>query len=196
LCADTVRNVVKPMAAAAITAPKSGGQLFLQGKHLFVETIIVDDRPTLDSLVAWMRARGKERRETTWFRDADVADSSEPIHNEVVGAVAAEAEPLVVSPYVVAELDYLVATRFGVNAELAVLAELAGGAYDLAYLDSEDVRTMCKIIDRYRDQDIGVADASLVVLASSHRTRSIFTLDHQHFTVVRPVDGGRFRLLP
>ena len=33
LRADTVRQVAKLMAAAAITAPKSGGQLFLAGKH-------------------------------------------------------------------------------------------------------------------------------------------------------------------
>ncbi len=63
LRADTVRQVAKLMAAAAITAPKSGGQLFLQGKHLFVETVIVDDHDTLARLANWMRARGKERRE-------------------------------------------------------------------------------------------------------------------------------------
>jgi uncharacterized ferredoxin-like protein len=74
LRADTVRQVAKLMAASAITAPKSGGQLFMQGKHLFIETVVVDDRPTLDTLAAWMRARGKERRETIWFRDAEVAD--------------------------------------------------------------------------------------------------------------------------
>jgi uncharacterized ferredoxin-like protein len=44
LRADTVRQVAKLMAASAITAPKSGGQLFLAGKPLFVETVIVDDR--------------------------------------------------------------------------------------------------------------------------------------------------------
>ena len=75
LRADTVRQVAKLMAAAAITAPKSGGQLFLQGKHLFIETVIVDDRDTLSRLSGWLRARGKERRETIWFRDADVADA-------------------------------------------------------------------------------------------------------------------------
>ncbi|WP_275957469.1 hypothetical protein [[Mycobacterium] fortunisiensis] len=37
-------------------------------------------------------------------------------------------EPLVVSPYVIAELVYLVATRIGVDAELAVLSELSRGA--------------------------------------------------------------------
>jgi uncharacterized ferredoxin-like protein len=71
--ADTVRQVAKLMAAAAITAPKSGGQLFLAGKPLFVETVIVDDRDTLNRLASWMRARGKERRESIWFRDAEVA---------------------------------------------------------------------------------------------------------------------------
>ncbi len=75
LRADTVREVARLMAASAITAPKSGGMLFIQGKHLFVETVIVDDRDTLGDLAAWMRARGKERRETIWFRDADVAEA-------------------------------------------------------------------------------------------------------------------------
>ena len=75
LRADTVRQVAKLMAAAAITAPKSGGMLFLQGKHLFIETVIVDDHDTLHQLAEWMRARGVERRETVWFRDADIADA-------------------------------------------------------------------------------------------------------------------------
>ena len=79
LRADTVRQVAKLMAAAAITAPKSGGQLFLQGKHLFIETVIVDDHDTLTRLASWMRARGKERRETIWFRDADVAEAIDAV---------------------------------------------------------------------------------------------------------------------
>jgi uncharacterized ferredoxin-like protein len=76
---DTVVHVAKLMAAAAITAPKSGGQLFLQGKHLFIETVIVDDRDTLTQLAAWLRARGKERREAIWFRDADVAEAIDAV---------------------------------------------------------------------------------------------------------------------
>jgi hypothetical protein len=34
------------------------------------------------------------------------------------------------------------------------------------------------------------------VLAARHRTRSLLTLDHRHFNVIRPLEGGRFRLLP
>src|SRR5215207_9879236 len=79
LRAETVLQVAKLMAAAAITAPKSGGQLFLQGKHTFMETVIVDDLDTRSELATWMRSRGAERRETIWFRDAEVADAVDAI---------------------------------------------------------------------------------------------------------------------
>jgi uncharacterized ferredoxin-like protein len=72
--ADIVRTVGQLCAAAAVTAPKSGGQLFLRGKHLFIETVLVDDRATLRRLADWMRARGKERRQEIWFRDAAMAE--------------------------------------------------------------------------------------------------------------------------
>jgi len=71
---ETVLQTAKLMAASAITAPKSGGQLFLRGAHLFIETVIVDDKETLASLATWMRGRGKERREAIWFRDAAAAE--------------------------------------------------------------------------------------------------------------------------
>jgi uncharacterized ferredoxin-like protein len=77
--AETVLQVAKLMAAAAITAPKSGGQLFLAGKPNFIETVIVDDPPTKLTLAEWMRTRGKERREAIWFRDADVAEAVDAI---------------------------------------------------------------------------------------------------------------------
>lgn len=79
LRADTVRQVAKLMAAAAVTAPKSGGQLFLQGKHLFIETVVVDDGDLLGRLAEWMRARGAERRERIWFRDAEVAEAVDAV---------------------------------------------------------------------------------------------------------------------
>jgi uncharacterized ferredoxin-like protein len=76
---DTVVQVAKLMAAAAITAPKSGGQLFLQGKPNFMETVIVDDAATKAAIATWLRARGKERRESIWFRDAEVAEAVDAI---------------------------------------------------------------------------------------------------------------------
>jgi predicted nucleic acid-binding protein len=120
----------------------------------------------------------------------------EPAHGRVVDAVASAGEPLVVSPYVMAELDYLVATRHGVDSELAVLDELAGGAYVLADFGPEDLGAARAVIARYADQEVGLADASLVVLAERYGTRSVLTLDRRHFEVLRPRQGGRFRILP
>jgi uncharacterized ferredoxin-like protein len=77
--AGTVRQVAQLMAAAAITAPKSGGQLFLAGKPGFMETVIADDTGTRHQLAAWMRARGAERRERIWFRDAEAAEAVDAI---------------------------------------------------------------------------------------------------------------------
>ena len=120
----------------------------------------------------------------------------EPQHAAVRDLVATTSDRLAVSPYVLAELDYLVGTRIGVDAELAVLAELAGGAYVLADIGPDDLHRARRVIERYRDQEIGLADASLVVLADRWGTRELLTLDHRHFDVVRPLPGGRFRLLP
>jgi len=79
LRSETVLQVAKLMAASSMTAPRSGGQLMRQGKPNFIETTIVDDRETLDNLSSWMRARGKERRENIWFRDADVIDAIDAV---------------------------------------------------------------------------------------------------------------------
>lgn len=117
-------------------------------------------------------------------------------HPDVVEAVALSSERLVVSPYVVAELDYLLAERRGVEAELTALRELAGGAYELATLEAADLGRAADLVETYRDQSIGLTDASLVVLADRYRSKTILTLDHRHFDVLRPLAGGRFKLLP
>jgi uncharacterized ferredoxin-like protein len=72
--AEIIRTVGRLCAAAAVTAPKSGGQLFLKGKPLFIETVLVDDPATLKRLAHWMRARGREWRQDLWFRDAAMAE--------------------------------------------------------------------------------------------------------------------------
>lgn len=123
-------------------------------------------------------------------------NAREPKHGAVRQLVERQDEPLAVSPFVVAELDYLAATRLGISAELEILGELSGGAYELASIDGSLLGECAAVVDRYKDQDIGVADASLVVLAARYRTRSILTLDHRHFNVLRPIGGGRFTLLP
>ena len=53
-----------------------------------------------------------------------------------------------------------------------------------------------EVIASYGDHEIGVADASIVVLAERYRTRTIASLAHRHFDVLRSLDGGYFEVLP
>ena len=121
---------------------------------------------------------------------------SGPQHDAVVAWLNRNDPVIVVSPYVIAEIDYLVATRLGVEAELAVLAELSGGAYELATMDAGDLADAARVVRRYSDLGIGLADASLAVLAQRYRTRTVLTLDRKHFGVMRPLDGGLFTIVP
>lgn len=123
-------------------------------------------------------------------------DGGQRAHGPVRRVVHERAEPLVVSPYVIAELDYLVATRRGVEAELAVLRELSGGAYVLPAMTVGDLLEAADVVDRFADQQIGVADASLLVLAERYATRAVLTLDRRHFDVLRFEDGSAPEVLP
>jgi len=53
-----------------------------------------------------------------------------------------------------------------------------------------------RLIDRYRPLGIGLADASVVVVAARHGTTRVLTLDERHFRAVRPLRGRSFRILP
>ncbi len=93
------------------------------------------------------------------------------------------------------EADYLILSRLGVDAELLFVEDLAG-AYVLGGLDTAGVRAAAELCRRYRDHELGLADASIVVLAERWSTRSIATFDERHFRAVTPLQGGSFRLLP
>ena len=118
----------------------------------------------------------------------------EPTHPAVAEAVAQEPGPFVVSPYVVAELDYLVSTRLGADAEQRVLAELASPAYILASVDRDDLRACSDVIAMYAG--IGVTDASMLVLADRLGIDRVLTLDRRHFEVARTPSGRTLAIVP
>ena len=104
--------------------------------------------------------------------------------------------PFLLSPFVLAELDYLVAKLANVETELRLLREVASGAYTLAPFLAGDVQEASRLVEQYSDLGIGLADASIVVLARRHRTREILTLDERHFRVVTGPGARPFRILP
>jgi predicted nucleic acid-binding protein len=116
--------------------------------------------------------------------------------DEVREVLRGEPGPLVLSPLVLAELDYLVTSRLGMAAELTLLDDVAGGAYRLAEFGLADVAQARSVIARYADLRIGLADASVAVLAARHMTTRVLTLDQRHFRAMEPLQGGSFTILP
>lgn len=123
-------------------------------------------------------------------------DSSQNLHVKAAAALRDVTGPLLLSPFVLAELDYLLATRVGAHAQHALLDEVARGAYRLEPFTAEDVAAAAVILRRYEDLNIGLADASIAILAERHGVLDVLTLDHRHFQALRGPGARRFRLRP
>jgi uncharacterized protein len=124
------------------------------------------------------------------------ADADEPQHTAVARVLRAERDTLVTSQIVVAEADYLILRRLGVDVELMFLDDLATGTYVVDALTPSELPIARDVVARYRDLELGLADASLVVLANRWQTRRILTLDERAFRAVSPLQGGAFEILP
>ena len=123
-------------------------------------------------------------------------DGSQRHHAAAAAVVRRSAGPLLLSPFVLAELDYLLTTRVSQAAAVALLDQIAAGAYRLEQMDADDVARASEIVVQYRDLALGLADASLVVLAERHRTLDILTLDERHFRAIAGPGGRPFKILP
>lgn len=125
-----------------------------------------------------------------------VLDASEPRHAACADIIHGADVPLLLSPFVLAELDYLLGSRIGARAQIALLDEVVRGAYRLEPFGPADVALARKVMVRYATLALGLADASIVVLADRHGTKDILTLDERHFRVLRTSARRPFRLLP
>lgn len=122
-------------------------------------------------------------------------DSSDSYHQAAHRALAECDSPLLLSPLILAETDYLVSKRLGRRAERAFLAEVTDKVYRLVGFDDEDMKSAADLVNTYADMDIGIADASVAVIAGRYRTVDLLSVD-QHFRALRPLWGAAFTLLP
>lgn len=125
-----------------------------------------------------------------------LASSTAVRHADVVRAVAELDGPFLLSPFVLAELDYMLGSRHGQGAQLALLNEVVEGAYELAAFDRADVEAAAAVMRGYEDLRVGLADASIVVLAEKHASVDVLSFDHRHFRAMSGPGGRPFRLLP
>jgi predicted nucleic acid-binding protein len=123
-------------------------------------------------------------------------DASQTHHRAAAAALRQAEAPRLLSPFVLAELDYLLATRVSRAAELALLGQVADGVYQIESFDAGDIARAIEVQDQYADLDLGLSDASLIVLSERHDVLDLLTLDERHFRAVRGAGGKPFRVLP
>jgi len=124
------------------------------------------------------------------------ADADEPRHAEVAQILRDERELLVTTELAVAEADYLILDRLGPDVELAFVDDLINGTFVVECLTRDELDRARGVVERYRDLRLGLADASLVVLAQRHGTTRILSFDERAFRAVAPLQGGSFTVLP
>lgn len=122
--------------------------------------------------------------------------ASQDAHEGARRTLESEPSPFVLSPFVLAEVDSFIARWAGTEVEMELLEEVASGAYELAQFSRDDVAAARDVMSEHRDLGIGLADASIVVLAGRLGTDRVLTLDERHFRAVRTLHGRPFTILP
>ena len=117
-------------------------------------------------------------------------------HHAAAAQVLIQPQRRILSPFVLAEIDYLISSYAGQGEELKFLSDVAHGAYEVAPFDQGDVADAIRIIQRYGALGLGLTDASIVVLAQRYNCRDILTLDQRHFRAIHESGPEGFRLLP
>ena len=117
-------------------------------------------------------------------------DRSDAWHGPARAAIEEEPGPFLLSPFVLAELDWLVQTRLGIAAECELLDDVEAGVYTLVPFDAADLRQAVTLVRHYSGLGIGLADASVAVVAARFRTVNLLTVDQRHFRALRPIFGG------
>ena len=123
-------------------------------------------------------------------------DASDRNHRAVRRAVEAEPGPLVLPSPVLGEIDYLLRMRIGVEAELRFLEGIESGALTVEPFTKRDSVLCRTLLSKYRELDLGLADASVIATAERLGVRRILTVDERDFRAVRSQDGEAFVLVP
>jgi predicted nucleic acid-binding protein len=123
-------------------------------------------------------------------------DRSDADHPACRRLILEATEPLVVPAPVLGEVDDWIHTRLHPGVLVALLDDIADGAYLVEDLLPRDYRRVRELCDRYADADIGFVDAAVLAMVERLGERKVATLDRRHFGMLRPRHVDVLLLLP
>ena len=123
-------------------------------------------------------------------------DRSDADHRACKRLVETAAEPIVIPAPVLVEVDYWIHVRLHAGVLVALLDDIAAGAYVVEELLTEDYRRVRELCERHADADFGFVDAGVLAVVERLGEPKLATLDERHFRAVRPRHVDSLRLLP
>jgi len=123
-------------------------------------------------------------------------DADDRHHPAVRSAIEREHGSIVVPSAILGELDYLLREFLGIDAELDFLESLQAGAFTLEAFTGADLERCRELIAKYRDLDLGLADASVIATAERLSIQRVLTVDERDFRAVLPRSGHPLTLVP
>jgi len=121
-------------------------------------------------------------------------DRDDPWHERSVEAFELLRPPFLTSLAVLTELFHLLG-----NSRRDVAAAwrfLRTGVVEIAHIGDDELEALARLMDRYHDRPMDLADATLVHLAEREALTTVLTIDHDDFETYRIGSRKRFRILP
>lgn len=122
-------------------------------------------------------------------------DSGEPDHKRCVSALRSIQLPLLTTWSAFTEAMYLVGRAGGWKGQRALWQIVLNKDLAIAEHSTKSAGRIAKLMERYADRPMDLADATLVALAEERNVKRIFTLDAD-FSIYRLHGRSRFELIP
>ena len=122
-------------------------------------------------------------------------DAGEPDHEQCVSALRSIQLPLLTTWAAFTEAMYLVGRAGGWTAQSALWQMVHREDLVIAEQSGDATPRIAKLMERYADRPMDLADATLVALAEERNSRRVFTLDAD-FEIYRIHGRARFELIP
>lgn len=123
------------------------------------------------------------------------ADRADPAHPRSRELITQSAGNLPTTGMVIAEAAYLIERELGPEVEALLYDSISIGGIVIEQLVHTDWIRIAQLVRSYDNLPLGGTDASLIAIAERLGGTQIATLDHRHFSVVRPAHAESFELL-
>ncbi len=123
-------------------------------------------------------------------------DAGDADHDACVQLFKLPGQRRVMVAPVLVELDHLLTRQVGPHAFPALLETVQRGELDVLALSAQDYVRAGELMRTYADLRVGFVDAAVLAVVERLREPKLATLDHRHFSVMRPRHVEALELLP